>query len=79
MYDDSVISYTLKCKNLSVRYGNNDPIDLYIKADQNFQDTGVPISILFYKRNKKLYLMLLSPNKQKSIDPQMLSSLVVDQ
>lgn len=70
--NDTAVAYNLKCKNLSIRYGNDGPIDLYIKSNKS----EIPLSILFYRKNGSLYVLLLSPNKSRSLDPQLLPSLV---
>jgi hypothetical protein len=76
MQNDSMVCYGLQCKDLSVRYGEDKPIDLHVKADKYFS-AGVPLSILFYKKSNRLYFLLLSPNKKRNIDPQLLPSLVL--
>lgn len=76
MQNDSMVCYSLHCKDLSVRYGKNEPIDLYVNADKYFS-LGVPMSILFYQKNRSLYFLLLSPNRKKSLDPQLLPSLIL--
>lgn len=75
MQNDSMICYGLRCQDLSVRYGKNEPVDLFVKADKYFS-AGVPLSILFYRKSRRLYVLLLSPNKGKSIDPRLLPSLI---
>jgi hypothetical protein len=73
--NDSITSYSCSCKNLSIRYGEDDPVDIFVESDKNFPD-GVPLSILFYRKNNGLYFLLLSPNDKMTIDSQLLSDLV---
>jgi hypothetical protein len=75
MQNDSMVCYSLRCKDLSVRYGKDNPVDLYVKADKFFS-SGVPMSVLLYRKNNSLYVLLLSPNKKKNLDPQLLPGLV---
>lgn len=75
LQNDSMVCYGLRCRELSVRYGKEDAVDLYVKADKYFS-TGVPLTVLFYRKKGRFYFLLLSPNKKKNFDPQLLPRLV---
>ena len=77
--NDSVISYHLLCKNFSIRYAANGPIDLFVVGQEGmFAVTNtVPMDLLFLKRDGAIYLLLMTPNDPKSpIAPNLLFNIV---
>src|ERR1700733_10508673 len=54
--NESLIAYTVVCKNLSIRYSQKDPIDIYLEGKERFfYTTPVPLNILFLERKKSTY------------------------
>jgi hypothetical protein len=76
---DSLVSFSLLCKNLSIRYGEDDPIDIYVETKSIFLNSAyTPMNILFLERDKKAYLLLMTPNDKKgSISPNKLYDIVM--
>src|SRR6476620_3032522 len=56
---DSLLSYSLQCRSLSLRYAKEDPKDILLDVDGSIQSGNVPVDLLFLKRNKAIYMMLL--------------------
>jgi hypothetical protein len=76
---DSILSYHLNCNNMSIRYFSEDTIDIFLVGkDRAFGRTAImPLDILFLKRNKAVYLLLLIPKTPKeSIPPNLLYNIV---
>jgi hypothetical protein len=59
--NDSCIYYRLSCKNLSLRYGQNGPVDLFIENTGRAFDRYFPLEVLLMKRNQAAFLMLMTP------------------
>jgi hypothetical protein len=68
---DSIFSYHLICKNISIRYDENAPIDIFIGGKEvAFGNTDtIPMDVLFLKRNRSVYLLLLTSDNPKSLIP----------
>jgi len=70
-YGDSCVSYNGYCKNFSIRYNENEPIDLFFESEtQNKllkEWLGSPIELLLYKKDNHIYLYLLIANKSDNI------------
>ena len=60
--NDSVASYYLKFKDFSLKYGLDDDVDIYAKyGAREFSSVNpIPINLLFLKRNKFVYFIVLS-------------------
>lgn len=77
--NDSIISYHLSCKNISVKYGDKEPVDLLIVGEEKpFGQTSViPLEILFLKRNQNIYLLIMTPkNENDAIQSDLLYQLI---
>lgn len=62
VYNDSIINYHLLCDNLSIRYLDKGPKDIFVIGKQEaFSTSIIPMDILFLKRNKAVYLLLMIP------------------
>lgn len=77
--NDSILSYHLQCKNFSVRYGKDDPIDMVLigfEGPLTITNT-IPMDILFLKRGKSMYMLVLTPKEENgSIAPDLLYNIV---
>ena len=60
------VSYNLNVKTLSIRYGENEPLD--IAEPQNMEQTPHPLSFAFYKHGQKVFFIVYGWNAEKS-DP----------
>jgi len=48
--------------SLSLRYFKDAPTDIFIKGNEFLGfSSSIPIDILFLKRNKEVYLLLMTP------------------
>jgi hypothetical protein len=78
--NDSVISYHLLCDNFSIRYAENDPIDIFVVGKEKMlaTTTVIPMDLLFLKRDGAIYLLIMTPNNPKStIAPDLLYNVVM--
>jgi hypothetical protein len=71
--NDTIASYYLKMKSLSVQYKNDGLNDLVGTAKRD----NIPTAILFLKRKKELYFILMSVNYNDPLNPNLLYSLVI--
>lgn len=69
--NDSMISYHLNCKNFSIKYDRNDPVDLFVESEEKpFEAANqIPTDLLFLERGKKIYLLIMTPKDFKSSIP----------
>lgn len=78
--NDSVVSYHLRCHDFSIKYALNEPVDLIFQAKKNADDLDYNppyMDVLFLKRKKALYLLLMAPiTAKKPIDPKLLNSII---
>jgi hypothetical protein len=73
---DSIKGYQLLFRNLSIRYSEHGPIDVFIKS---VNKANVPVHILFFNRNKSCYFLLMAPNDSGSnVNADILYKLVTD-
>lgn len=78
--NDSIISYNLLCKNFSIRYTGQGPIEVFmVGEDRPLGSIAIsPSDILFLKRGSAVYLMVMTPAGTKSrIPPDLLYNIVV--
>lgn len=78
LQNDSLLSFHVALSNLSIRYSENDPIDIHL-GQRESSDSSVKISadILFLTRNNCLHLLVMTPNNPDAlIDPSLLYKLV---
>lgn len=76
---DSIVSYYFLCNNFSIKYTENEPIDIFVVGrDKPFGVTTViPMDLLFLKRDGAVYLMMMTPNNSHStIQPDLLYNIV---
>ena len=69
--NDTVIAYHLLCKNFSVRYEEKGPVDIFVIGKKGFlgRTPLIPMDILLLRRQKNVYLLLLTPNNQNQVVP----------
>jgi hypothetical protein len=76
--NDSLLSYHLFCSNLSIRYAKELPIDLFMAGKElpfgNYEK--IPIELLIWKHNAKLYIFFLKARKDDVLPLKMLYDLV---
>jgi hypothetical protein len=67
---DSIISYSLWCRSLSLRYEQKSPFEIIVHSKWPAEGVSVPIPInfLFLKHKRQLYFFLLA-SKNKFIQP----------
>jgi hypothetical protein len=78
--NDSVMSYHLLCKNLSIRYTENGPIDLFVVGQEGMLASTaiIPMDLVFLDRDGAVYLLIMTPNDPKStIAPDLLYNVVM--
>jgi hypothetical protein len=78
--NDSIVLYNLVCQNMSIRYNEDDPVDIFIEGKQKgFYTLRIPMSILFLKRKKNTYLLVLTTDSSNlSLPSGILYSIVFD-
>jgi hypothetical protein len=76
--NDSIINFRLLCGNISLRYGLNEPADIYItREEENLKEFSlIPMDVLLLRRNGALYLMILTKQKNIYIPPLALYNLI---
>jgi hypothetical protein len=62
--NDSIASYHLLCKNLSIKYEKKGAVQVFMTGEEI-----APSDILFLKRGKIVYFMLMTTAKQDSFIP----------
>lgn len=78
---DSIISYNLKCKNLSIKYDSKAPVDMFVTGEERplGMTTIVPMDIVFLKREGFIYLMIMTPqSNETNIPANLLYSIVTN-
>jgi len=71
--NDSIASYHLLCKNLSIKYEKNGVVQVFMTGGEI-----TPSSLLFLKRGKIVYFMLMTTAKPDSfIRPEILYDLIM--
>lgn len=71
--NDSIASYHLLCKNLSIKYEKNGVVQVFMTGGEI-----TPSSLLFLKRGKIVYFMLMTTAKPDSfIPPEFLYGLIM--
>jgi hypothetical protein len=75
--NDSILAYHLICKNLSIRYNKNGPVDMLLEGQQGlFGIKEFPADLLFIRRNNALYLLLMISRSGGSVKPGLLYHIV---
>ncbi|MBS1503924.1 MAG: hypothetical protein JST32_17775 [Bacteroidetes bacterium] len=83
--NDSVASFYSKFKTFSIRYSNSDTTAIWAMSDgkaftvptTNIPATGLPIDIMFIKKRKAVYLLLMSVNDSRAkLSPYQLSQML---
>lgn len=68
--NDSLINLDILCHNMSIRYQDDAAIDIFIEGKQEGSGTlPIPMDILFCKRDKNIYLLILTANSADSPVP----------
>jgi hypothetical protein len=74
--NDSIICYHLLCKNFSIQYTLNAPVDILVSSDDPDYFFDGPLKyhfesmdILFLKRKKAVYLLVMTPYDAKKAIP----------
>ncbi|MEI9934062.1 MAG: hypothetical protein WDM71_04265 [Ferruginibacter sp.] len=69
--NDSIVYSHLLCDNLSIRYMEDGPNDIFCEGN------SIPTDLLFIKRDKAVYILLMTPNVQQAyIPPYLLYNIV---
>ena len=79
--NDSIISYHLICSNLSLRYSETAPIDIFVVGKEGSlgRTTPIPLNILFLERGEVVYLLIMTPTDSKySIPPSLLYNIITE-
>jgi hypothetical protein len=78
---DSLVHYNFLCKKAAIRYGYDNPIDVFIQGGyKGFDIQEVPMSVLFLKRGSTVYFFVLACNNLKEqMPPDLLYDVVSDQ
>jgi len=78
--NDSVISYHLMCDNFSIRYGEKEPIDIFVarKEEALGYKRRIPMDLLFLKRDSAVYMLIMIPDDPNSaIAPDLLYNVIM--
>jgi len=72
------IRYHLLCKDFSVRYEDDAPIDIYASGKEvGFKKKLISLDLLLLKRREQIYIMLMTPTETDAqISPDLLFSLI---
>ena len=62
--DDSIATYHLLCKNFSIKYEKNGAVQVFMTCGEI-----TPSDLLFLKRGKTVYFMLMTTAKPESVIP----------
>lgn len=80
VYNENFVSYCLPLYTFSLQYETkNNPIDVYIGARKSdiLNKKGGPFIISFYKKEKHIYLILLTPiNEETKLDEKILGEFI---
>ena len=78
--NDSIYSYHLLCNTLAIKYTEGGLIDIFMEGEHStlWNKELTPLDLLFIKKGKALYLLLMAPiNRKSAIPPLLLYNLVV--
>ena len=59
--NDTLADYFFECKNLSIKYKANGQQEVFVEAD-----SYKPLEIMFLKKEKKLFLIFITPKKDST-------------
>jgi len=66
VYNKNFVSYYLPVNSFSLRYGENEPIDIFFGGKETLLGRETyPLMISFYKTHKSLFVLLLIPDKDE--------------
>jgi len=76
--NDIMWGYHLRCKNLAIRYTEQGPVTIFMEGkDGPFGTLIVPANLMLIKRQKKVYLIVMTPNDlKKGIPADLLYNIV---
>jgi len=77
--NDSTICYHLICSNLSVRFGQYEPVDIFVEGKKRLLgiQNDIPMDLMFLKRQGAVYQLLMTPHDRKGlIAPDLLYHIV---
>lgn len=76
--NDTIASYHLLCKNFSISYMEDGPVSIFMEGtDRPFGYTIIPADLMLLKRQKKVYLLIMTPNNfKKGIPADLLYNIV---
>jgi hypothetical protein len=77
--NDTALGYHLLCKSLSVKYGENEPLDVVMngKGSEFGFNPRISTDLLFLYRNNVIYLLVMIPEKPDiSVRPNILFDIV---
>lgn len=69
VYNKNFISYSLPLYSFSLQYENiKNPVDIFVgaKSSRIFDKKGVPFIVSFYKKEKSIYLILMTPINEET-------------
>lgn len=66
-YTDSTVSFSLKLKNLKARHEAKGDVMFFVNKKKSFFQKQAPVDILFLKKNKDIYLLLMSLKNAKEL------------
>ena len=74
------MAYHLRCKNFSLRYGENNPVDIFVKGKEGSlgRTPVIPMDILFLRRQKNVFLFVLTPrNDDYDVPAELLYRIII--
>ncbi len=76
--NDSELSYHLLCKNFSIRYAENSPVDICVTGKEGAFgiSSTAPMDIFFLKHHQAVYLLVMTSDNPKIPLPPALGSMV---
>jgi hypothetical protein len=58
--NDSLVSYSLRVRDMSLRYGEDSPVDIYMTIKEGFIRKAVPMNFMLLKKNNAVFFIVLS-------------------
>jgi hypothetical protein len=77
--NDSVVCYSVVCKNLSILYGESEPVDIFMEGNELGLGNNIEmhLNILFLKRKNAVFMIIMSPDRPDvSIDSSLLYNII---
>jgi hypothetical protein len=74
--EDNVVAYSLLNENVSLRYGVDSAIDIYIESSSTIFDKPKPIQIMILKRDSSVYFVTLTAKKKETLPGNTILSMI---